>query len=248
MNNAATPNKRIILLTGCINPNGMFFTKLQNPVLRREQYIEAIHFYLQKLQLPILFVENSGTDISAEFNKEIETGRLEILTWNGNDYPKNLGKGFGEMLIIEHALQNSYLMQKADFIFKITGRYKILNIINLLGAHNYKNTDVYADLYKASPFSDSRFWGAKKSFFCNILVSYKNKINDSAGYIFEFALSEAVHNAVKLGYSYSALQYLPRYSGIYGTDNVPIKSFWALWYLKNIKHAFIKIYNNLNTF
>ena len=225
----------MILLTGCIDPGGMIFTKLQDPVLRKNQYIDAIRFYLKNTELPILFVENSGNDVSHEFKNEINNGRLEILTFNGNNYNKSLGKGFGEMLIIERALQKSQLIKKACFIFKITGRYIILNIKELIQWKRKYRSEIFADINKILP-SDSRFWGAQNSFYTDILLSYKNEIDDSKGMYFEHALFNAIQQATTKGYSHSVLPVLPRFSGINATDNKAFKSSWFIWSLKNIKH------------
>ena len=67
----------ILLLTGCINPNGMPFTALNNKEERQNQYVKALHFYLSQTSYPIVFTENSGTDISILFKEDIESGRME---------------------------------------------------------------------------------------------------------------------------------------------------------------------------
>lgn len=36
----------ILLLTACINPNGMLYTAIQDTELRKKQYIESLTFYL----------------------------------------------------------------------------------------------------------------------------------------------------------------------------------------------------------
>ena len=105
----------------------MSFTVLQDIDIRKNQYIDSIRFYLNSSDCPILFVENSGIYISSYFQNEISSKRLEILVFNGNDYDKTLGKGYGEMLIIQHAFEKSVFIKSANFIFKITGRYKIIN-------------------------------------------------------------------------------------------------------------------------
>ena len=74
----------ILLLTGCINPNGMAFTALSNLEERKRQYINAIRYYLSNTNFQIVFCENSGTDISPLFQRGIDSGRMEYLTFNGN--------------------------------------------------------------------------------------------------------------------------------------------------------------------
>lgn len=53
----------ILLLTACINPDGMPFTCLADVGVRKKQYIEALNFYLKNTTRKIVFVENSGTDM-----------------------------------------------------------------------------------------------------------------------------------------------------------------------------------------
>lgn len=90
----------VVLLTACVNPNGMSKTVLQDVELRRKQYVNALNFYLQETSLPICFVENTGFDMSCEFHSYIDSGRLEYLCFKGNNYDKSLGKGYGEAVII----------------------------------------------------------------------------------------------------------------------------------------------------
>ena len=74
----------ILLLTGCINANGMSFTALSNLEERKRQYISAIRYYISNTNFQIVFSENSGTDISPLFQEVIDSGRMEYLTFNGN--------------------------------------------------------------------------------------------------------------------------------------------------------------------
>lgn len=38
----------VVLLTACVNPNGMSKTVLQDVELRRKQYVNALNFYCKK--------------------------------------------------------------------------------------------------------------------------------------------------------------------------------------------------------
>ena len=81
----------ILLLTGCINPAGMSYTTLNNPEERKKQYVDAINFYLSSTNFPIVFAENSGTDISNIFQDYIKSSRIEILCFCGH-HDKGRGK------------------------------------------------------------------------------------------------------------------------------------------------------------
>ena len=190
--------------------------------------------------MPILFVENSGTDISNTFQHEINEGRLEIVTFNGNHYDKNLGKGFGEMLIIEKALKDSRLLKDAHFIYKITGRYKLLNLKSFINQYKENNSiELMVDLKMQLQYSDSRFWGCTSRFLSEILLKYKNEINDSVNLFFEHALCYATHEAISKKYCFASLKYKPRFKGTYATDNKKYQSSLFYWLPLNLKQ-FIK--------
>lgn len=193
----------ILLLTGCINPNGMSYTTLSNIEERRNQYIEAINYYLSNTRYPIVFTENSGTDISFLFSKAILSGRMEYLTFNGNQ-DKERGKGYGECEIIQFALDNSNIIQSNhnQLIAKITGRLIVKNIKTITCIHTLlcpKHT-VFCSFNSDLSFPDSRFFIAPSSFF-NLLIRSKETINDLKGYYFEHALCDMLKEEKEVIYS-----------------------------------------------
>ena len=103
----------ILFLTACVNPNGMAYTKLNNPEVRLQQYKDALDWYLDHTDMKILLVENSGTDISSSYQKQIGEGRLEFLCFDGNNYDRFRGKGYGEAAIIAYGIAHSRLLKSA---------------------------------------------------------------------------------------------------------------------------------------
>ncbi len=229
----------VLLLTGCIDPNGMSYNALNDCFVRKQHYIDAIHFYLNKTNLPIVFIENSSNDISEEFKEKSNFNRLEILTFSGNDYPKHLGKGFGEMKIIEYAFQHSTFISNCKFIFKITGRYKILNINHFISFHEKNiSLDIISDFLDNSlSFSDSRFFGGTFSFFKDIFVKNQYSVDDSKGVYLEHVLSKNIHQAIIFGYNFSFFKHKPRYSGVFGTFNRKYKHRCIYWIKNDIKNV-----------
>ncbi|UKK51897.1 hypothetical protein L6472_04755 [Prevotella sp. E13-17] len=180
--------KKVILLTGCINPNGMAFTQLNNVSERQKQYINAIHFYLSNTNCPIVFCENSDTDIQPFI--ENAQDRLEILTFSGNKN-KQRGKGYGEAEIIEYALSHSSFIQEDCIIIKITGRLIVNNICPIIKSLTCKQDFVTCLFHSDLTFADSRIFCATVSFFCEFLNN-KERINDSENVFFEHILSSTV--------------------------------------------------------
>ncbi len=206
----------ILLLTGCINPEGMILTKLIDKEERKKQYCKAIHYYLKNTKYPIVFSENSGSDISPLFRDEIDSGRFECLTFKGNK-DKKRGKGYGECEIIEYALKNSRFIQaeKNKRIAKITGRLIIKNLKNIL-IHSliFPDNSVLFAINSDISFPDSRLIIAHVDFY-RLFIQSKNNINDISGYYFEHALYDTIKREKR--FIYVPFFIMPRIEGISGS-------------------------------
>ena len=117
-----------ILLTACVNPSGMSHTVLQNPEERAEQYKQALDFYVKETNLPIVFCENTMYDMASDYIQYIDSGRLEYMTFDGNNYDRSRGKGYGEAVIMGYALEHSEIIKNSKYVIKITGRIIIEDI------------------------------------------------------------------------------------------------------------------------
>jgi hypothetical protein len=242
--------KTVILLTGCINPNGMSYTSLNNIEEREVQYVNAIRHYLKNTNYPVVFVENSGTDISYYFREYVESAQLECITLHGNQN-KEKGKGYGECEIIRHAIENSRIILSSNEvrIVKITGRLIILNICPIIRFHGIftsKRTTlcmINSDL----SFPDSRIIMAHIDFYKEFLL-YQEKINDSQGYFFEHALCDIIKNNRQ--YPFSPFFLHPQIIGISGSTGKqypiePTSCSFAIRYFRyavSQLHQFNKLY------
>lgn len=207
----------IILLTGCIEPNGMVQTTLKDKEVRKEQYINALNFYLQKTGYSVVFVDNSNSDISYLFKTYIQSGRLEYLSFCGNQR-KDRGKGYGECEIIQYALDHSNIIKtsKDKRIAKITGRLVVKNINSVISLHSvlFNHKTVFFSINSDLSFSDSRLIIAPTIFYTKFLTS-KEDIDDSKGYFFEHALIDTFRKYHDL--SYSPFYIMPRIEGMSGS-------------------------------
>lgn len=207
----------ILLLTGCINPQGMSYTSISNQEERRRQYEKAIHFYLDNTSYDIVFVENSGTDISDSFQKEKDSEKIEFLSFNGNTN-KTRGKGYGECEIIQYALNNSRLLKlsKDKVIVKITGRLIIKNIKSLIKLHRciFNKRTTICSINSELTFPDSRIIIASEDFYRE-LVNRKELINDSEGVFFEHVLCKVLREAIQ--FPYSPFLIIPQIEGVSGS-------------------------------
>lgn len=169
-----------ILLTACINPNGMNCTVLQDADKRRRQYIDAINFYLSNTSVPIVFVENSNEDLSPYFTDAIKYKRLECVTFDGNNFDNRRGKGYGEALILLKAWSSSTI-RESDYVIKITGRL-LINNINCIISQSVRRSRtplIRVDFYGVS-FIPTMVFTFTPRLFIEYLKSHYNEIHDDS--------------------------------------------------------------------
>ena len=122
----------VILLTTTVNTqNHISWLKQRNAKEREKMYINILNLWLSKTNFKIVLVENSG------YNFNIKNERLELISFT---YPKKdkvlldkmEAKGQHEMYSISYACKNSTFINNCDYVIKITGRYFIPSLENIL--------------------------------------------------------------------------------------------------------------------
>mgnify|MGYP006995093844 CR=1 FL=1 len=208
----------VILLTACVNPQGMSYTVLQNAKERLTQYKESIDYYVSSTTLKIVVVENTGFNFKSLFNNSSLYDRVEFLTFQGNDFDKEKGKGYGEAKILQYAFDNSIFLRSADMVVKISGRYITTNFEALMTRVRKKGV-VYANLSKIrhKKLCDSRFFVAPPEFYTKYFLPICWKINDSKNVYFEHVLFEAILSWKNNNKSHSEFLFPILFSGKTGT-------------------------------
>jgi hypothetical protein len=230
-------NDILLLLTGTINTQNKMFTALTDKDQRKREYISTIQYYLANFDFPIVFVENSGEDISGDFTQSILDKRLEVLTFHGNDYAPELGKGTGEMNCMEHGIKNSRLLRDDHFVFKITGRYIVRNLGKYVQYYRgNQQVNLMADLTSNFRLSASGFFGFRPFFVTEYLLKKAPLLNDTEHRYFEHMLARAVLHALSDDVSFSLLKYYPRISAISGTTAKKYNDSWLHYFPRNMKY------------
>lgn len=212
----------VILLTACVNPGGTIYTSLQDAEERGAQYKAALRWYLENTALRIVFVENTLTDFSSEFTGYINEGRLEYITFDGNNFDKSLGKGYGEAIIIETALKRSAFIKETDYLIKITGRLILSNLNKILKKHHPRSNDyvrVNTGLVNGHCYCLSSFFICPPVFLQNYFIPVKEKINDSKGYYFEHLLYYSLLRWLKDRHSHREFRMPFKFVGTSGSTN-----------------------------
>jgi hypothetical protein len=142
----------VLLMTATINPlKGLPSLARIDPDLRRADYIEALKFYLHLLGRcfdRIVFAENSNADLSdlrALVLDHSMSNRVEFVSFYGLDFPPEYGRGFGEFKMVDYAVsQSPSLKQLETVVWKVTGRYVLLNMEAMVAS--YPGADIYCHM------------------------------------------------------------------------------------------------------
>lgn len=216
----------LLLLTACVNPNGMTQTAFQDADERLKQYLEAIQFYLDKTNFPILIVENTSVNFNDYFLEYVKSGRLECLSFNGNNYPRSLGKGFGEGIILQYAFNYSKTIHEYNWIVKITGRHKVVNIKKLVGISKvliWRRQFIITEISPKQRFCRSDIFIASKKFYLNYLIPNLSLCNDLKNIWFENMLFQSVLSACHDGFNFLYVPICPCQEGVSGSSGVSFK-------------------------
>ena len=218
--------KEILLLTATVCPRGMCFVKRTDPHIRLQDYKDALALWLSVQDVPaVVFCENSDYDMFQieQFIKEHNTSNkpVELLSFDGNDYPKDLGKGYGEIGILSHALENSDLIGPDTIIIKVSGRLYISNFSNLIRkVRASRGIDVFCNLRRNLTWADTNIFCASVEFIREYVLPLRELTNDSTGVSFEHVLALAVHKAMADGLQWSMLPCFPAIQGISASNRV----------------------------
>jgi hypothetical protein len=193
----------LVILTASIDPRGCHFLRRADPAQRLADYVGALKLWLAT-GAPLLLVENSGHPLGelAEL-AAANLVQLELLQFTGNDYPRHLGKGFGEMGILRHALRHSASIRRHRRVSKVTGRLYVENFAEIAAADG--------SLCQAG--------GRTECFICeraflHELTARMGDVNDSQGRYFEHAFS-----AARRHYDFRLMRPEPLLRGYSGTFN-----------------------------
>ena len=175
-----------IVLTGAIivSPGS---TAVEDAELRRQQYLAAVRFYVQFA--PVYFLENSGYDLLADADFASVPG-LHLRPVSAQENERR-GKGYLEF----HALDLWYDSETHPpaRILKITGRYRIANIVDILKECRCAAPgDLLVDRYKHDRLALTRVFSASWQGYDRYLRGLYRQADDPAGAWIERVLYRAL--------------------------------------------------------
>lgn len=216
--------KICLVLHATVDPGGVVFVKRVDPRERFEDCRRALKLWVQRDDFDkLVFVENSGYDIAPlqEIVEEspLNSDAVEFLSFDGQDFPRELGKGYGETLNFQHVLDNSKILDEDDRLIRSNGRYYVQNMHAFFEALQ-PPTEMLTEFHEYLTYADVTVLGGTIEFFRKYICPFGWDVNDSNGYYMEHAYARAVHQALADGLVWRPFPEPPSVIGFSGTQNV----------------------------
>lgn len=179
-----------LLLTGTIDPSRFnnTMTTLTNVKVRLNQYESALEWWITKSDFQnIVFIENSGYKFN--FDKYIQLAEQNKKKFEyilGTPYFKETvahGKSYGEILLINEAVEKSELLKTADSFYKCTGRLIIKNINKILKTQ-YRSRTVFSGI-PSDNWAFTWFFSVEIDFYKKYLSDAYKYVDDQNGVYME---------------------------------------------------------------
>jgi hypothetical protein len=219
-----------LLLTATITPPpGVPGLRRTDPAERLRDYAEALSFYCQ---LPadvihrVVFIENSATDVTPLRDLVAKAGaanRVEFVSFNGLDHPAAYGRGYGEFKLLDYAMRKLPLLVSAgddERLWKATGRYRILNLVDLVRTAP-RTFDLYCDLRdRPIPWMDLRVFAATVGGYRRLLMGIYKQLREDVIHVSpERHLRPIIGELAKSHRIVTRFRREPRIDGIRGMDS-----------------------------
>ena len=123
-----------LVMSASVDVCGMPGISHESVVNREQQYVETLRFYSRQTCVPhILFVDNSNWDLTRIERQVGHSEKISYLSLNENTYPREWGKGYGEFLLMDRAVDKLVKDNGGrGGIVKVTGRFPIINIATMV--------------------------------------------------------------------------------------------------------------------
>lgn len=95
----------VLVMSASVSPNGMSGLSRESVENRERQYIDTLAFYASEPAIPrILFVENSAWPLGRIRASVPHPEKVTWLSLDENRFPRDWGKGYGEFLLMDRAV------------------------------------------------------------------------------------------------------------------------------------------------
>lgn len=174
-------HKCCLLITGTIIPNSNFVAHA-NPHQRRNEYLENLKFYSSEFpDYTVFFLENSVYNFSSdtEFTSVLSSKNITLIKFPVSDKFEQ-GKGYQEFEMLDKVIEQECKNYK--YFVKITGRYRVLNLKNLLSTNC---ETILLDLHKKPAVAQTNVFMVNGMFYRENFMGLYKQVDDSKGIFIE---------------------------------------------------------------
>jgi hypothetical protein len=224
-----------LVLTSSIDVKGMTSSSRPDPKERERDYAGTLKYYLNEHPdfRRIVFIENSGWPLdrlkSLAEQENPHRKQVEFISLSCNDFPRELGKSYGEMLLLDQGLAQSRVAAEVRYLTKITGRLYLMNVTQLLGAVR-RPFEFMVDLRdhglyemvgskNCGRFSDTRCVVTTPAFYDEALRGKYVTLNEEKGRFIENLLYDVAKDPKFMGRTIRRFPVEPDFRGVAGHLN-----------------------------
>jgi hypothetical protein len=194
-----------------------------SPEQRLADTATALNFWLtrQTAYTNLVFVDNSGDDLGALRAKlPAAPGReVEFLSFQTSGYDDRLGRSFGELDIMRHALAHSKIVAAHTHLAKVNARLHVANA-DALAAAMPEDFDVVGRLSHNLTWLATTFVAFRRSVFEERILPYAlTHVDDYARNHIERVYAKATLQAISLDLRWYPFPVEPQIIGRRGLDN-----------------------------
>ena len=235
-------NNPVLVFCSCINVFAP--TKISNPEIRKEHYINSINFFISISSIKrIIIIENTNTNwitedilLLAKQNEKL----IEIILFNGDvELAKKHSIGYSHFEMVFTAIINSKLLKLEDSLLIMDGRYIIKNINHIYRKLKNGNCTFIPEIhnFKRNNLCDLRLYMVTPGIFLNFIWPRRFDLsNQRDGWA-----ESIVDKIIKLKqFKIDNFRVLPRSIGIQGSTGVNWDGNNPLYYY--FKRAYIYLF------
>ena len=130
-----------LVITTAVSTGDVPYVGMTDSDERINKYLKSIDVWLKKIpDIQIVLCDGTGFDWNILIDQRYNKQQFECLTcFNDVSKVEKFGKGYGEIEILNHVVDNSKMVQKARHFMKITGKYWIDNIAEFSNKELFSN-------------------------------------------------------------------------------------------------------------